>query len=128
VPSHGSLGHLRQLLKAASIPIPPNVYVKAKAVAAAGGGATEEELVLFSLQELLRSEGLSLNSSSAELARVARQRDLRKDMEGVDTKNVIAEGRRRGDGSAAPSLASHPQKLPAQAAKPPAQPADSDEF
>lgn len=94
-------------------------------MAADGGSATEEELVVFSLSEMLRADGLSLNSTPAELARVARKRELAKDMEGVDSANVIAGGRRRGEGATAPSA---PPPPAAKARPAEAKPADSDEL
>lgn len=127
LPSHGSVGHLRQLLRAASITIPPNVYVRAKAMAAEGG-ASEQELVVFALREILASEGLSVNSTPAELARVARKRELAKDMEGVDTANVIEGSRRRGTGGGGPPVQNPPPPPSQPPTKPPAQPADSDEL
>ena len=101
-PAPGSAAHLKVLIRQAGIPIPPNVYVRAKAE-----GEGEEKALHSALLALLRSEGLDSSSKPAECKKVKERRDLARDLEGIDASNVV-EGRRRGGMAAAPVVVRPP--------------------
>lgn len=78
------VNRLRTLCKSATITIPPNIYSKNK---------TDDELA-EALEKLLDKNGLRPNASSHDIARVKARIQLERDLDGIDTSNIITEGRR----------------------------------
>ena len=80
---------LKALCRAATVPIPPNVYKKNK---------TDNGLAQ-ALEKLLEKHGLNYNSTSHDTSRVKAKLQLQRDLDGIDTSNIITEGRRSRSGS-----------------------------
>ena len=79
----------RSLCRLATIPIPPSVYAKNK---------TDEELAA-ALEALLEKHGLSASSNSQDAAKIKAKLQLQRDLDGIDTSNIISEGRRNRRGN-----------------------------
>ena len=80
---------LRALCRQATIGIPPNVYVKNK---------TDEELAAAILA-LLDKQDLHERSSATDVARAKHNLQLQRDLEGIDTSNILEGGRRARRGA-----------------------------
>lgn len=76
---------IKRILKQATITISPSIYVKHKA---------ENELY-EALCNLLRKEGLSSNPSEREISALRKRKQIERDLDGIDTSNIIETGRRR---------------------------------
>mmetsp|Transcript_8157 Transcript_8157/g.50562 ORF Transcript_8157/g.50562 Transcript_8157/m.50562 type:complete len:256 (+) Transcript_8157:4128-4895(+) len=76
---------LKRILKTATIAISPNIYVKHKG---------EDELY-DALCGLLKKEGLSPNPTDREISAVRKRKQIERDLDGIDTSNIISTGRRR---------------------------------
>lgn len=76
---------LKRILKTATITISPNIYVKHK----------REDELYEALCGLLKKEGLSPNPSDREIAAVRKRKQIERDLDGIDTSNIISTGRRR---------------------------------
>lgn len=82
---------LKSIIKACGMSIPPSVYKKAKQ-------ASEEERQDFLIKELegiLSREGLSGNPSEKEIKEVRKRKDRARELEGIDTSNIVSSSRRR---------------------------------
>ena len=75
---------MRTLCRQATITIAPNIYSKFKSDA-------ELEAAFVAL---LSKNGLSPNASPTDVATVKHQLQLQRELEGIDTSNIISEGRR----------------------------------
>lgn len=76
---------LRTLCKQATITIPPTLYVKNK---------SDGELTA-ALEALLAKHGLSAGSGPNEVARAKQQLQMTRDLDGIDTSNIVEGGRRQ---------------------------------
>ncbi len=84
---------LKALLKQCGIAVSPSVYKTA---------AGDEAAFCAALEGLLAQEGLTCRASAAEADAVRKRRELAKDLEGIDTKNILATaGRPRRAAAAA---------------------------
>ncbi|KAJ7520591.1 hypothetical protein O6H91_19G012200 [Diphasiastrum complanatum] len=86
---------LRQTIKACGLSVPPHVYRKAKQ-------APEQErdqVLEKELEAILDREGLSVNASEKEIKAARKRRERQKDLEDIDTKNIIMEPRGRRQAS-----------------------------
>lgn len=82
---------LKSIIKACGMSVAPTVYKKAKQ-------APEEKREAFlvkELQEILSKEGLSTNPSEKEIKEVKRRKERAKELEGIDTSNIVVGSRRR---------------------------------
>ena len=106
---------LKSLLKQAAIPVPPTIYKTA---------AGDEAALCVALEALLAREGLSAGSDTRAVEKVRRRRELAKDLDGIDAKNIVDDGRRPSRATAL-----RPPAVPAAAAAPvqPAAPEDWDD-
>lgn len=76
---------LKHILKTATITISPNIYVKHK----------REDELYDALCGLLKKEGLSPNPTDREISAVRKRKQIERDLDGIDTSNIISTGRRR---------------------------------
>lgn len=76
---------LKRILKQATITISPSIYVKHK----------EENELYEALCGLLRKEGLPPNPTDREISSVRKRKQTERDLDGIDTSNIISSGRRR---------------------------------
>lgn len=76
---------LRGICRQATIPIPPSLYVKNK---------SDAELAL-ALEALLSKHDLSSSSGPRDVARVQQALQVHRDLDGIDTSNIVVGGRRR---------------------------------
>lgn len=81
---------MRSLCRQATITIPPNIYVKNK---------TDRELEA-AFEALLEKNGLEANAGANEVAKVKAQLQIQRDLDGIDTSNIISDGRRSRRGGA----------------------------
>nr|XP_043632640.1 otolith matrix protein OMM-64-like [Erigeron canadensis] len=82
---------LRSIIKACGMSIGPNVYKKAKQAPE----DKREAFLLKELQNILSKEGLSANPSEKEIKEVKRRKERAKELEGIDTSNIVVGSRRR---------------------------------
>ncbi|QDZ19930.1 hypothetical protein HOP50_03g24480 [Chloropicon primus] len=75
----------KKILKMASMRIPPRVYALNK----------DPSSLERSLEDLLSTQGLSLASPKKDIVRVRKRLELERDLDGIDTSNIVEEGRRR---------------------------------
>ncbi|XP_058115361.1 uncharacterized protein LOC131258224 isoform X5 [Magnolia sinica] len=81
--------HLKSIIKACRLSIPPPVYKRAKQ---APENKREAHLIK-ELEEILRKEGLSSNPSEKEIKEVKKQKERAK--QGIDMSNIVSSSRRR---------------------------------
>ncbi|GER28258.1 hypothetical protein STAS_04040 [Striga asiatica] len=92
--------NLKSIIKACGMSVAPSVYKKAKQV-------PEEEREGFIVKELegiLTREGLSKNPTEKEIKDCKKRKDRAKELEGIDTSNIISSSRRRSTFSFTPPL------------------------
>lgn len=75
---------MRKVCKQATIAIPPSVYRKN-----CDSGDMESAML-----ELLKRNGLKLNSSKSAIMAVKEKLQMERDLDGIDTSNIIDDGRR----------------------------------
>jgi Histone chaperone domain CHZ len=85
------IDRMRSLCRQATITIPPNIYVKNK---------TDSELE-DAFEALLNKNGLGASSGPNEVAKVKAQLQIQRDLDGIDTSNIISDGRRSRRGAGA---------------------------
>jgi hypothetical protein len=78
--------------------ISPSVYRKAKQAPE----EKREEILIKELKELLAKEGLSANPSEKEIKEVKKRKERTKELEGIDTSNIVSSSRRRSSASFVP--------------------------
>lgn len=78
------LQRLKESLRTAGIVVPPVVYKKA---------AGDEGKLCEMLKQMLEDEGLSEKSKREELKQVKDRKDTEKDLEGIDTANIVSDSR-----------------------------------
>ncbi|PRW59758.1 ferrous iron transporter A [Chlorella sorokiniana] len=76
---------LRSVCRAATITIPPSLYSRNK----------EEGALEAALEELLAKHGLDADSGERAIAQVKSKLTIQRDLDGIDTSNIIEGGRRR---------------------------------
>eukprot|EP00252_Welwitschia_mirabilis_P028056 TRINITY_DN9946_c0_g1_i1.p1 TRINITY_DN9946_c0_g1~~TRINITY_DN9946_c0_g1_i1.p1 ORF type:complete len:508 (-),score=176.50 TRINITY_DN9946_c0_g1_i1:362-1885(-) len=87
--------NLRKIIKACGMTVPPAIYKKAKQVTE----SKREEYLIEELLSILKKEGLSSNPTEKEIRAVKKRKERAKDLEGIDTTNIISEGRPRRSAS-----------------------------
>eukprot|EP00850_Spirogloea_muscicola_P004422 SM000019S04966 [mRNA] locus=s19:241141:242875:- [translate_table: standard] len=97
---------LKGLLQSAGMKISPAVYSRVKRA----DKAERESVLEAELVQLLAKEGLSADASEKDLKRVKKRLDTAKELEGIDTSNIIDEPRGRRRGTSAGLFASLPQR------------------
>eukprot|EP00850_Spirogloea_muscicola_P007297 SM000036S13341 [mRNA] locus=s36:764349:766086:+ [translate_table: standard] len=97
---------LKGLLQSAGMKISPAVYSRVKRA----DEAERESVLEAELVQLLAKEGLSADASEKDLKRVRKRLDTAKELEGIDTSNIIDEPRGRRRGPSAGLFASLPQR------------------
>ncbi|CAK0787919.1 hypothetical protein CVIRNUC_011141 [Coccomyxa viridis] len=76
---------LKRVCKAATIIVPPSVYAR----------VTSEQDVVTRLKDLLSKHGLAKDSSPEDIARVKRTLKKERDLDGIDTGNIVQSSRSR---------------------------------
>lgn len=90
--------HLKSIIKSCGMSVPPVIYKKVKL-------APENEREAHLIKELegiLSKEGLSPNPSEKEIKEVKKRKDRAKELEGIDTSNIVSSSRRRSTTSFVP--------------------------
>eukprot|EP00249_Psilotum_nudum_P006188 c19523_g1_i1 orf=644-1618(-) len=82
---------LKTVIKACGLNIPPSIYKKVKQASE----SNQESILIKELKGILSREGLSSNPTEKEIRGVKRRKDREKDLEGIDTTNIILEPRGR---------------------------------
>ncbi|KAL5076633.1 hypothetical protein RYX36_015617 [Vicia faba] len=90
--------HLKSVIKACGMSVPPVIYKKVKQVPE----DKREGQLIKELEEILSREGLSSNPSEKEIKEVNRKKARAKELEGIDTSNIVSSTRRRATISFAP--------------------------
>ncbi|KAG7557075.1 Histone chaperone domain CHZ [Arabidopsis suecica] len=89
---------LKSIIKSCGMSISPSVYRKAKQAPE----EKREETLIKELKELLAKEGLSANPSEKEIKEVKKRKERTKELEGIDTSNIVSSSRRRSTASFVP--------------------------
>ncbi|KAM7253115.1 hypothetical protein ACFE04_025733 [Oxalis oulophora] len=98
-PAYGKhVEHLKSVIKACGLSVPPVIYKKVKQAAE----EKREVRLIKELEEILSKEGLSSNPSEKEIKEVRKKKEKAKELEGIDTSNIISSSRRRSRGSFIP--------------------------
>ncbi|EFH67554.1 predicted protein [Arabidopsis lyrata subsp. lyrata] len=90
--------HLKSVIKSCGMSVPPNIYKKAKQ-------APEEKrevTLIEELEQILAKEGLSSDPSEKEIKEVKKRKGISKELEGIDTSNIVWSSRRKSSTSFAP--------------------------
>ncbi|KAI3820102.1 hypothetical protein L1987_13960 [Smallanthus sonchifolius] len=82
---------LKSIIKACGMTVAPTVYKKAKQAPE----NKREAILIKELEEILSKEGLSTNPSEKEIKDVKRRKETAKELEGIDTSNIVLGSRRR---------------------------------
>ncbi|KAL8196735.1 hypothetical protein R6Q57_024498 [Mikania cordata] len=82
---------LKSIIKACGMTVAPTVYKKAKQAP----DDKREAILINELREILSKEGLSTNPSEKEIKEVRRRKERAKELEGIDTSNIVLGSRRR---------------------------------
>lgn len=82
---------LKSIIKSCGMSVAPTVYKKAKQVPE----DKREAFLIKELQEVLSKEGLSTKPSEKEIKEVKRRKERAKELEGIDTSNIVLGSRRR---------------------------------
>ncbi|XP_021285403.1 DNA ligase 1 isoform X3 [Herrania umbratica] len=83
--------HLKSVIKSCGMSIPPSIYKRVKQVPE----NNREAQLIKELEEILSKEGLSSNPSEKEIKEVKRRKERAKELEGIDTSNIVLSSRRR---------------------------------
>ncbi|XP_020584500.1 uncharacterized protein DDB_G0283697-like [Phalaenopsis equestris] len=83
--------HLKSVIKACGMGVPPAVYKRAKQVS----DSKREAFVIKELEDILAKEGLSTNPSDKEIKSVKRKKERARELEGIDMSNIVSTSRRR---------------------------------
>ncbi|KAI4337802.1 hypothetical protein L6164_016177 [Bauhinia variegata] len=91
-PAYGKrVEHLKSVIKACGMSVPPSIYKKIKQVPE----NKREAQLIKELEEILSKEGLSSNPSEKEIKEVKRKKERAKELEGIDVSNIVSSSRRR---------------------------------
>lgn len=95
-PAYGKqVEHLKSIIKSCGMSVAPSVYKKAKQVP----DDKREAFLIKELEEILSKEGLSADPSEKEIKEVKRRKERAKELEGIDTSNIVLSSRRRSTAS-----------------------------
>lgn len=83
--------HLKKTIKACGLGIPPSIYKKAKQLP----DDKHDSFLIKELEGILNRQGLSSNPTEKEIKAAKRRIAREKDLEGIDTTNIIMEPRGR---------------------------------
>jgi hypothetical protein len=78
--------------------VPPNIYKKAKQAPQ----EKREAMLIEELEQILAKEGLSSDPSALEIKEVKKRKNISRELEGIDTNNIVWNSRRRSSTSFAP--------------------------
>uniref|UniRef100_A0A2P2MDK9 Uncharacterized protein MANES_18G076200 n=1 Tax=Rhizophora mucronata TaxID=61149 RepID=A0A2P2MDK9_RHIMU len=90
--------HLKSVIKSCGMSVPPSVYKKVKQVS----DNKREAQLIKELEDILSREGLSSKPSEKEIKEVRKRKERAKELEGIDTSNIVLSSRRRSTASYAP--------------------------
>ncbi|GAV84119.1 CHZ domain-containing protein [Cephalotus follicularis] len=91
-PAYGKrVEHLKSVIKACGLSVPPSVYKKVKQVPE----NKRESHLMKELEEMLSREGLSSNPTEKEIKDVRKRKERAKELEGIDMSNIVSSSRRR---------------------------------
>ncbi|TVU24704.1 hypothetical protein EJB05_27157 [Eragrostis curvula] len=91
-PAYGKqVEHLRSIIKSCGMSVPPHVYRRAKQAPE----NKRDAWLIKELEDILEKEGLSKNPSEKEIKAVKKRKERAKELEGIDTSNIITSSRRR---------------------------------
>ncbi|XP_015867105.2 uncharacterized protein LOC107404639 isoform X2 [Ziziphus jujuba] len=91
-PAYGKrVESLKSVIKACGMSVPPAIYKKVKQVPE----NKREDQLIKELEEILAKEGLSANPSEKEIKEVRKKKERAKELEGIDTSNIVSSSRRR---------------------------------
>ncbi|KAJ9167080.1 hypothetical protein P3X46_021757 [Hevea brasiliensis] len=98
-PAYGKhVEHLKSVIKSCGMSVPPVVYKKVKQVPE----SKREAQLIKELEEILSRAGLSSNPSEKEIKEVRKRKARAKELEGIDTSNIVSSSRRRSTTSYVP--------------------------
>ncbi|PON46991.1 Homeodomain-like containing protein [Parasponia andersonii] len=98
-PAYGKrVEHLKSVIKACGMSVPPSVYKKVKQVPE----NKREAHLVKELEEILSKEGLTANPTEKEIKEVRKRKERAKELEGIDTSNIVSSTRRRSTTSFVP--------------------------
>ncbi|XP_022773227.1 glutamic acid-rich protein-like [Durio zibethinus] len=83
--------HLKSVIKSCGMSVPPSIYKRVKQVSE----NKREAQLIKELEEILSKEGLSANPSEKEIKEVRKRKERAKELEGIDTSNIVSNSRRR---------------------------------
>ncbi|XP_068643641.1 uncharacterized protein [Aristolochia californica] len=83
--------HLRSVIKACGMNVPPSVYKRVKQAPE----NKREGILAKELEEILKKEGLSTNPTEKEIKDVKKKKERAKELEGIDLSNIVSRSRRR---------------------------------
>uniref|UniRef100_A0A5B7CBB8 Putative glutamic acid-rich protein n=1 Tax=Davidia involucrata TaxID=16924 RepID=A0A5B7CBB8_DAVIN len=95
-PAYGKqVESLKSIIKSCGMSVPPSVYKRAKQAPE----NKREAFLIKELAEILSREGLSTNPSEKEIKEVRKRKERAKELEGIDTSNIVSSSRRRSTSS-----------------------------
>lgn len=98
-PAYGKrVENLKSVIKSCGMSVPPVVYKKVKQVPE----NKRESQLIKELEEILSREGLSSSPSEKEIKEVRKRKERAKELEGIDTSNIVSSSRRRSTRSYVP--------------------------
>ncbi|KAL5203748.1 hypothetical protein ABZP36_008619 [Zizania latifolia] len=98
-PAYGKqVERLKSIIKSCGMSIAPTVYRRVKQAPE----SKREACLLKELEDILEKEGLSANPSEKEIKAVKKRKERAKELEGIDTSNIITSSRRRSTSSFIP--------------------------
>ncbi|KAI4339717.1 hypothetical protein MLD38_024627 [Melastoma candidum] len=91
-PAYGKqVERLKSIIKSCGLSVPPAIYKKVKQVSE----SKREAHLIKELEGILSKEGLSTNPSEKEIKDVRKKKEREKELEGIDTSNIVSSSRRR---------------------------------
>ncbi|CAM6015107.1 unnamed protein product [Sphagnum balticum] len=91
-PNYGKkVEQMKNIIKACGMAVPPIIYRKVKQAPE----PEKEAILIRELEAILNREGLSVPASKEEIRSVRKRKEKLKDLEGIDTSNIIVESRGR---------------------------------
>ncbi|XVF39361.1 hypothetical protein PTKIN_Ptkin01aG0028600 [Pterospermum kingtungense] len=82
--------NLKSIIKSCGMSVPPSIYKRVKEVPE----NKREAQLIKELEEILKKEGLSPNSSEKVINVVRRRKERAKELEGIDMSNIVSSARR----------------------------------
>ncbi|KAI4389771.1 hypothetical protein MLD38_001959 [Melastoma candidum] len=82
---------LKSIIKSCGMSVPPAIYKKVKQISE----SKREAHLIKELEGILSKEGLSINPSEKEIKDVRKKKERAKELEGIDTSNIVSSSRRR---------------------------------